>query len=152
MKLAIAAVSGAGFQQPQSHCRGFFDEARKAVTAFSHPASHEKRQTGRVILPEIDVRDLQLQVLLLEYALWSEERELESWGIWDVSSLIEVRHQTSTPIYKTFGYPRQTLHELDITHFRPTAPSSTSWTSWIHDEELLRYLFPNPSSLLSTSF
>ncbi|SCO78566.1 uncharacterized protein FRV6_02779 [Fusarium oxysporum] len=125
MKLAIAAVAGAGFQKYTQQCRGFFEKARRGTKLFACETSLITDDPSEDLSrPLLWLRDLQYRVLLLEYAMWSGESTLESWAAQGTSSILKTIREV---------FANKKLH--------PFGSASTSWKSWTYDEELRRYIF-----------
>ncbi|KAM5526419.1 major facilitator superfamily transporter [Fusarium oxysporum f. sp. phaseoli] len=125
MKLAIAAVAGAGFQKYTQQCRGFFEKARRGTKLFDCETSLITDDPSEDLSrPLLWLRDLQFRVLLLEYAMWSGESTLESWAAQGTSSILKTIREV---------FANKKLH--------PFGSASTSWKSWTCDEELRRYIF-----------
>jgi hypothetical protein len=101
MKLAIAAAAGVGFQKYTQQCRGFFEKARRATQLFTCATSLSTDDPSEVLSRSLLwLRDLQLRVLLLEYAMWSGESTLESWAAQGISSTFEVRVRMTVETYE----------------------------------------------------
>lgn len=152
MTLAVAAVAGMGFEPYKRQCRHFFEEARQlAMPALS---TSYRESALDVSWTTTKLRDIQLQVLLLEYAIWSNESELESWAFRHIPLLYVLVFQSSetlpTAILENVEPITTNKTTLDL---RSTGEAPPSWASWIYNEELKRYglheKYANPSFFLS---
>ncbi|RAO74361.1 uncharacterized protein BHQ10_010373 [Talaromyces amestolkiae] len=141
MTLAVAAVAGMWFEPYKHQCRHFFEEARQlAMPALS--TSYRELSALDVLWTTTKLHDLQLQVLLLEYAIWSKESELESWAFRHISLLFVLVFQSSqalpAAIVENVELNAVNKTRLDL---QSTGEAPPSWASWIYDEELKRTIF-----------